>query len=100
MYNTSAWDGITYSSVTCACRSNTAMPLKCAVVHGVGQDMVKEGGGAVILRLTSAQYLSGIPAALSSESFRCLISSSFLRLQGMRHKSHDNYYSNCLEAKW
>ena len=29
-----------------------------------GHDMVKEGGGAVILRLTSAQYFSGMPAVL------------------------------------
>ena len=42
--------------------------------------MVKEGGGAVIRRLTSAQYLSGMPTALSSPSLRCLISSNFLRL--------------------
>ena len=46
-------------------------------------DMVKEGGGAVILLLTSAQYLSGIPTAFSSASLRCLISSSFLRLQNI-----------------
>ena len=43
-------------------------------------DMVKEGGGAVILLLTSAQYLSGMPTAFNSASLRCLISSSFLRL--------------------
>ena len=43
--------------------------------------MVKEGGGAVILRLTSAQYFSGIPTALSSASFLCLISSNLRRLQ-------------------
>jgi len=48
--------------------------------------MVKEGGGAVILRLTSAQYFSGMPTALSSDSFLCLISSSFLRLDGQRKR--------------
>ena len=31
----------------------------------VGYAMEKEGGGAVILRLTSAQYFSGMPAALN-----------------------------------
>ena len=49
-------------------------------MHQCSPDMVKDGGGAVILLLTSAQYLSGMPTAFSSASFRCLISSSFLRL--------------------
>ena len=50
--------------------------------------MVKEGGGAVILRLTSAQYFSGMPTALSSESFLCLISSSLRRLQHTHTHTH------------
>ncbi len=71
------------------------MQLVC-IVHAVYNvqlkfsvyvNMVKEAGGAVILLLTSAQYLSGMPAALNSANLRCLISSNFLRLQGVRMKS-------------
>ena len=56
------------------------MEVQCVCMHQCSPDMVKDGGGAVILLLTSAQYLSGMPTAFSSASFRCLISSSFLRL--------------------
>ena len=45
------------------------------------QCAIKDGGGAVILLLTSAQYLSGIPASFSSASFLCFISDSLACLK-------------------
>ena len=46
------------------CQYRSKLSLDTQVHRSVSYAMEKEGGGAVILRLTSAQYFSGMPAAL------------------------------------
>ena len=73
--------------------------MLCNGVYNIVLYLTNEVGGAVIFLLISAQYLSGMPASLSSESFLCFTSSNLLRLLEKREqklKINNNYYLSYL----